>query len=89
MQVFEELDWAQEHDQEAAAIAAEGGRTAATYLTGNARACYWFRWVGGGGLVHAACTRVCACSSACALPYSPKQRPGMQTHVLIRRSQPL
>lgn len=42
-QVFEELDWAAAHDEEAAAIAAEGVRTAETYLTGNGRTCYWYR----------------------------------------------
>ncbi|KAG2432507.1 hypothetical protein HXX76_008852 [Chlamydomonas incerta] len=46
-EVFEELDWAQAHDEEAAAIAAEGVRTAAAYLTGNGRTCYWFRLMHG------------------------------------------
>ncbi|KAG2454068.1 hypothetical protein HYH02_001109 [Chlamydomonas schloesseri] len=46
-EVFEELDWAQAHDEEAEAVAAEGARTAATFLTGAGRTCYWFRLLHG------------------------------------------
>ncbi len=46
-QVFAELDWAEAHDEEAQAVAAEGARTAAAYLTGAGRTCYWFRCVYG------------------------------------------
>ncbi|EFJ42937.1 hypothetical protein VOLCADRAFT_107032 [Volvox carteri f. nagariensis] len=42
--VFTELDWAAANDEAAAAIAAEGQRIAATYLTGNGRTCYWYSY---------------------------------------------
>ncbi|PNH01734.1 hypothetical protein TSOC_012356 [Tetrabaena socialis] len=46
-EVYEQMDWAEAHDEEARAIAAEGQRTAATFLTGNGRTCYWYRLLHG------------------------------------------
>ncbi|GLI62738.1 hypothetical protein VaNZ11_005470 [Volvox africanus] len=45
--VLRELDWAEANDEEAARVAAEGQRIAATYLTGNGRTCYWYRLMHG------------------------------------------
>ncbi|KAG2495992.1 hypothetical protein HYH03_005916 [Edaphochlamys debaryana] len=45
--VLEKLDWARENDDKARRIAAAGVKTAATYLTANGRACYWYRLLHG------------------------------------------
>ncbi|GLC40227.1 hypothetical protein PLESTM_001017600 [Pleodorina starrii] len=41
--ILQELAWAKEHDDEAAAIAARGQQLAAKYLSSEARVCYWYR----------------------------------------------